>query len=114
MNNPKRRRVRGWSGGGRGGLNGPNYSGSEVAAAAHLPGAALDYRGLAMTNAIFQGEKMDASKIFYAAGANTKLDSFELAAEKSLKLQVAVKSEAGHARTSSAILEGGDPVKKNE
>ena len=35
-----------------------------------------------MTNAIFQGEKMNASQIFYAAGSNAKQDSFELTARK--------------------------------
>ncbi len=113
MNNPNASGF-GGGGGGRGGLNGPNYQVPKLQQPPTCPAVHSITAGLAMTNAIFQGEKMDASKIFYAAGANTKLDSFELTAEKSLKLQVAVKSEPGHGENVVGILEGGDPVKKNE
>jgi Zn-dependent M28 family amino/carboxypeptidase len=67
-----------------------------------------------MTNAIFNGEKMNASQIFYAAGANAKQDSFELTTEKKLSLKVAVRTEQNHGENVVGILEGGDPVLKNE
>jgi Zn-dependent M28 family amino/carboxypeptidase len=63
---------------------------------------------------LFQGEKLAGSQIFYGAGANTKQDSFELNARKKLDLKLAVKSEAGHGENVVAILEGSDPVLKNE
>jgi Zn-dependent M28 family amino/carboxypeptidase len=67
-----------------------------------------------MTNTIFNGEKMTGSQIFYAAGANAKQDSFELTAEKNLSLKVAVRGEPNHGENVIGILEGGDPVLKNE
>ena len=67
-----------------------------------------------MTNDIFQGEKKNGSEIFYGAGSNAKLDSFELTKEKKLSLKIAVKSESNHAENVVGILEGADPVKKNE
>ena len=58
-----------------------------------------------MTSSIFQGEKMNATQIFYGAGANTRQDSFELSAEKKLSLNVAIKSEPNHAENVVGILE---------
>lgn len=102
-------------GGGRGGgLNGPQYT----VPAFNIPGACPSVpaisAGLAMSNRMFLGEKKSASDIFYAAGTNAKLDSFELAKQKTLSLKIAVKSEPNHAENVVGILEGGDPVKKNE
>jgi Zn-dependent M28 family amino/carboxypeptidase len=104
----------GGGGGGRGGLNGPNYTVPKLRADAACPAVPSISAGLTLTNALFQGEKESAQQIFYAAGANTKQTSFELAADKSFKLHVAVKSESNHAENVIGILEGGDPVKKNE
>jgi Zn-dependent M28 family amino/carboxypeptidase len=104
----------GGGGGGRGGLNGPNYTVPKLRADAACPAVPSISAGLTLTNALFQGEKESAQQIFYAAGANTKQTSFELAADKSIKLHVAVKSESNHAENVIGILEGGDPVKKNE
>ncbi len=102
-------------GGGRGGgLNGPAYQVPKFQGNATCPAAPAINAGLSLTNAIFQGEKSNASQVFYAAGANTKQDSFDLGAEKSLKLHISVKSESNHAENVVGILEGGDPVKKNE
>ena len=67
-----------------------------------------------MTNDIFQGEKKNGADIFYGAGSKEKQESFELTAAKKLSLKVAVKSESNHAENVVGILEGGDPVKKNE
>jgi Zn-dependent M28 family amino/carboxypeptidase len=70
--------------------------------------------GLAMTNSIFQGEKLSAQQVFYGAGSNARQDSFELTAAKKISLKVAIKSETNHSQNVIAILEGGDPVLKNE
>jgi Zn-dependent M28 family amino/carboxypeptidase len=67
-----------------------------------------------MTNSIFQGEKQSAQQIFYAAGSNAKMDSFELTASKKISLKVALKSDSNHAENVIGILEGSDPVLKNE
>jgi len=102
-------------GGGRGpSLNGPSYQVPKLqqpAACASVPSVIAN---VGMTNSIFQGEKMNATQIFYGAGAGTKQDSFELTAEKKLSLSVAIKSEASHGENVVGILEGGDPVRKNE
>jgi len=104
----------GGGGGGRAGLNGPNYTVPKLQqppACATIPAITA---GLSMTNAIFNNEKMSASQIFYAAGNNAKQDSFELAAEKKLSVKVAVNTTKNHAENVVAMLEGSDPVLKNE
>ncbi len=101
-------------GGGRGGLNGPNYTVPKLQQHAACPTVPAVTAGLSMTNAIFQGEKKNASQIFYAAGASAPQESFEFSAAKSMSLHVAVKSAPGHAENVVAMLEGADPVKKNE
>ncbi len=102
--------------GGRGGagLNGPAYTVPKFRVTPACPVVPSITAGLAMTNDIFQGEKKNGSQIFYGAGSDAKLDSFELTAAKKLSLKVAVKSESNHAENVVGILEGGDPVKKNE
>lgn len=104
----------GGGGGGRGGLNGPPYQVPKLHAAETCPSVPAITAGLSMTNAIFQGEKKSGSDIFYAAGSHVKEDSFELSAAKTLKIHLPVKSEPGHAENVVAMLEGSDPVKKNE
>jgi hypothetical protein len=47
------------------------------------PSAPSIMAGVVMTNAIFQGENLSASQVFYATGAATKQDSFELTPAKS-------------------------------
>ena len=100
--------------GGRGGLNGPAYQVPKLQQPPACPSVPAITAGLTMTNAIFNGEKMNGSQIFYAAGANAKQDSFELTAEKKLSLKVAVRTEQNHGENVIGILEGGDPVLKNE
>jgi hypothetical protein len=105
----------GGGGGGRGGgLNGPQYTVPAFNVPGACPSVPAISAGLAMSNRMFLGEKKSASDIFYGAGSNAKLDSFELAKEKTLSLKIAVKSEPNHAENVVGILEGGDPVKKNE
>jgi hypothetical protein len=105
----------GGGGGGRGaGLNGPNFQVPMLQAKPACGSVPTVQAGLTLTNAIFQGEKASAQQVFYAAGSNAKQDSFELNAEKKLKLKVAVNTLAGHGENVIGILEGGDPVLKNE
>jgi Peptidase family M28 len=101
--------------GGRGaGLNGPNYQVVKFRQTSTCPSAPSITAGLDLTNALFQGEKLSPSQVFYATGSNPKLESFELSANKKLGLHMAVKSEAGHGENVIGILEGSDPVLKNE
>ncbi len=104
----------GFGGGRGGGLNGPAYTVPKFTVTPACPVVPAISAGLAMTNDIFQGEKKNGSEIFYGAGSGAKQESFELAAAKKLSVKVAVKSEAGHAENVVGILEGSDPVKKNE
>jgi hypothetical protein len=104
--------------GGRGGrgasLNGPNYQVVKFRQAGTCPSAPSVTAGLELTNALFQGEKLNASQIFYGAGSNAKQDSFELNARKKIDLHLAVKSTPGHGENVIGILEGSDPVLQNE
>ena len=104
----------GGGGGGRAGLNGPTYQAPKLQAAQTCASVPSVTAGLAMTNSIFQGEKQSAQQIFYAAGSNAKQDSFELTASKKISLKVAVKSDSNHGENIIGILEGSDPVLKNE
>jgi len=101
-------------GGGRAGLNGPNYQVPKLQQAPACASVPSVTAGLAMTNSIFQGEKLSAQQVFYGAGSNAKQDSFELTAAKKISLKVAVKSEQNHGENVIGILEGSDPVLKNE
>jgi hypothetical protein len=102
-------------GGGRGpALNGPSFQVPKLQQVQACPSVPSVIANVGMTSSIFQGEKMNATQIFYGAGAGTKQDSFELTAEKKLSLNVAIKSEASHGENVVGILEGGDPVRKNE
>ena len=103
------------NGGGRSpALNGPAYQVPKLQQPPACPVAPSITAGLALTNAIFQGEKSSASQIFYSAGANTRQDSFELATTKKLTLHVAVHKKQEHGENVIGILEGSDPVLKNE
>jgi Zn-dependent M28 family amino/carboxypeptidase len=105
----------GFGGGGRGpALNGPAYTVPKFKVTPACPAVPAISAGLAMTNYIFQFEKKNGSEIFYGAGSNAKQDSFELTKEKKLSLKISVKSESNHAENVVGILEGSDPVKKNE
>ncbi len=102
-------------GGGRGpAVNGPPYTVSKFAVTPPCPAVSNVTAGMEFTNAIFQGEKMTAADVFYKAGSNTKMDSFELTTAKRVALHVAVHSEDGHGENVVAMLEGSDPVLKNE
>ena len=105
---------RGGAGGGRSGLNGPNY---QVKKFAQTPGCAAVpavTAGIELTNALFAGEREGAQPVFYAAGSNAKIDSFDLNARKKLNLKVEVKAQDGRSENVVGMLEGSDPVLKNE
>lgn len=113
MTNPSG--VSGGVGGGRGqSLNGPAYQAPKLRQQPACPAVPAVTAALGMANAIFQGEKMNASQIFYGAGSNTKQDSFELSAGKKLTVHVAVRNEPGHGENVIGILEGSDPALKEE
>ncbi len=103
------------AGGGRGaGLNGPNFQVVKFRPTAACASAPVVTAGLEITNALFQGEKLSGAQVFYGTGSNAKLDSFELNARKTFALKLGVKSTAGHGENVVAMLEGSDPVMKNE
>lgn len=78
---------------------------------AALPGIVASPR---LLNVLFQGEKSSASNIFNKAIAGDLVPSFELGAAKRLNLNVAIKTENTGSQNVVAILEGSDPVLKNE
>ena len=105
----------GRGGAGRGGaINGPAFQVPKLQQPPACPSLPSIITGLEMTNAIFQGEKISGSQAFYATGANTKQDSFELSAAKKLSLHMAVHTDLAHGENVVGILEGSDPVLKNE
>jgi len=97
----------------RASLNGPSYQ--VVKFQANRPPAVPTISaGIDMINALFQGEKLTGVQVFNGAAANSKLDSFELSAEKKLSLKIAVTSDKNQTKNVIAMLEGRDPVLKNE
>jgi hypothetical protein len=105
----------GGAGRGGAGLNGPNYQVKKFQNTGACPSAPSVTAGVELTNALFQGEKLSGSQVFYGAGStDKKQDSFELNARKKLALKVSVKSTDGHGENVVGILEGSDPVLKNE
>jgi Zn-dependent M28 family amino/carboxypeptidase len=103
-------------GGGRGAnnFNGPAYRVPKLSSNAACPAVPGVTVQLSMAEAIFAGEKSNASEIFYAAGAGAKQESFALSPEKKISLKIATKNDENHGENVIGILEGGDPVLKNE
>jgi Zn-dependent M28 family amino/carboxypeptidase len=102
------------AGGGRGaGPNGPAYQVVKFqdARPASVPSITA---GLELTTAIFQREKLTAAQVLEGIVARTRLASFELNAEKKLSLTVSVTSDRSYAYNVIGMLEGSDPVLKNE
>jgi len=100
--------------GGRGvGPNGPSYQVVRFQAArtATVP---VITAGVDLTNAIFQGEKLTGAQVFEGGAANTRLESFALNAEKKLGLHTAVNSSHAVTEDVIGVIEGSDPVLKNE
>jgi Zn-dependent M28 family amino/carboxypeptidase len=70
--------------------------------------------GVALTNALFQGEKLSGAQVFEGAAAGAKLESFPLNAEKKIAIQAAVTKTPGSTQNVIGMVEGRDPVLKNE
>jgi Zn-dependent M28 family amino/carboxypeptidase len=96
------------------GPNGPAYQVAKFRPQLACPVVPSITAGLALTNSIFAGEKRTAEQIFAASLGDGKEEPFALTAEKKLSLHVALKNEPGHAENVVAMVEGCDPVKKNE
>src|SRR5262249_23471820 len=64
--------------------------------------------------AIFAGEKIPGGTYFSRSLTGEAMDSFDLKATKKVAVSVAVKSENIHTQNVVGILEGSDPVLKNE
>lgn len=94
--------------------NGPPYQVTKFEDQAACPSAPSIIAGIQMTNSLLAGEKVSPAQVFYSAGANTKESSFEMNANKKLTLHAVIKSEEGHGENVVGILEGADPVLKNE
>jgi Zn-dependent M28 family amino/carboxypeptidase len=97
----------------RASLNGPSYQ--VVKFQANRPASVPTITaGIDLINGLFQGEKLTGAQVFNGAAANAKLDSFDLAADKRATLKLAVTSDRKYAYNVMAMVEGRDPVLKNE
>jgi hypothetical protein len=70
--------------------------------------------GVALTTALFQGEKLSGAQVFEAAAAGAKLEPFALNAEKKLAITTSVAKTPGSTQNVIGMVEGRDPVLKNE
>jgi hypothetical protein len=69
---------------------------------------------LKLLSVLFQGEKRKAEEIFNWSAANELGAPFELQADRKVSFTVAVKTRPAATQNVIAILEGSDPVLKNE
>lgn len=67
-----------------------------------------------LLSALFYGEKATATVIFNKTQTLDEQAAFELKPEKRMTVNIAAKSEAIHTQNVVGILEGSDPVLKNE
>ena len=67
-----------------------------------------------MLSALFFGESSTANTIFNKTYAKEDLQGFDLRAEKKANIAIGVKSETVYTQNVVGILEGSDPVLKNE
>jgi hypothetical protein len=67
-----------------------------------------------MLSAIFYGEKASASSLFNKSYALDAIESFELKPEKRVNATIRVRTTDIHTQNVVGILEGSDPVLKNE
>ena len=65
-------------------------------------------------NALFQGEKANGGSLFTKTITGEPLESFELKPEKRVSASVATKTDTVYTQNVVGILEGSDPVLKNE
>ena len=64
--------------------------------------------------ALFQGEKQSAAEVFNRSAANDPVESFEFKPDKKVSFTVALKKTPATTQNVIAVLEGSDPVLKNE
>ncbi|HEX8287883.1 MAG TPA: M20/M25/M40 family metallo-hydrolase [Pyrinomonadaceae bacterium] len=64
--------------------------------------------------ALFQGEKASGANVYAKALAGEPVEAFDLKPTKKINLNVAVKTENIHSQNVVGVLEGSDPVLKNE
>ncbi|MGH9417593.1 MAG: M28 family peptidase [Terriglobales bacterium] len=96
------------------GANGPNYQVTKFMAAQD-PSVPQLTAGMDLLDALFQGERLSAAQVFAGAAANSDaLPSFALSAGKTLSATIAVTTTHNHGEDVIGILEGSDPVLKNE
>src|SRR6266850_4555006 len=67
-----------------------------------------------LTNALFQGEKLNATALFESAYGGQSPEPFALNPEKKLSITVKNKSDAISTQNVVGVFEGSDPVLKNE
>lgn len=67
-----------------------------------------------MLTLLFQGEKQSGAVIFNRAAAGDPVEPFELKPEKKVNIAVALKTSPVMTQNVIAVLEGSDPVLKNE
>ena len=96
------------------GPNGPAYQVARFKPQLACPVVPSITAGLALTSTIFAGEKKNAEQIFAASLDGGKEEPFAFTPEKKVSLKITLKSEPGHAENVVAMIEGCDPVKKNE
>ena len=63
---------------------------------------------------LFQGEKINSATILQRAWSNDLVESFELKPEKKLTITVSVESQSVSTQNVVGVLEGSDPILKNE
>lgn len=76
-----------------------------------LPIITLSVRALEL---LFRAERAAANSLFYQVSATNKIESFELSTNKTISFNIAVDSQKLSTRNVIGILEGQDPVLKNE
>jgi Zn-dependent M28 family amino/carboxypeptidase len=67
-----------------------------------------------LLNALFQGEKQIAMEVFNRSASNDSVEPFEFKADKKVNFTVALKTSPAATQNVVAVLEGSDPVLKNE
>ncbi|MEZ5428668.1 MAG: M20/M25/M40 family metallo-hydrolase [Pyrinomonadaceae bacterium] len=67
-----------------------------------------------LINELFRGEKSNGSAVYTKASTGEPVSTFDLKTSKKINLKITVKSEPTHSQNVVGILEGSDPVLKNE
>ena len=67
-----------------------------------------------LINALFQGEKASGATVYSKALTQDYVEPFELNPNKKISLNVAVKTDTVYTQNVIGVLEGADPVLKNE